>query len=590
MPDANPTSRRLASAVHAREDRIGQVKDRIGRWHDRTMDRRRRRIRQLAPRQGDSFARWILKEILTAPKRPVPSFGFSIVPALVHSVAADRIRHVRACALAATAALVVVRHPWGAGALAAAMLLFQLLIAQGRLRRIARWGTRSLVAAALLIAGALIAWGQLEPHLPLVHRALSDLPSAAFWLTALLAGVYACDRWVAFAYVASLSGNRALGAQMRPRFAPGAARRVAACAAAETWQAMPYRREQLVDRFVGASRSAYRNVVRIQLSPAGEATEEAPQEDDATPGLVERTPGAARSGMRKFEADDLLDHVRDELRKLRGHLVESHALPHCDVFEAFAVPDSEWKKLPGAKGTETPDTDGRMAWPEAGEMMDESCLPPSGHFRRRYLAAQVVDWEGDIVVTVFAHAALEGQTLTFVTRPHALAPLHKDVRLEAAHGGELAWKVVQTPVQALGDVAALAHRLYERTGRALGTLRPKKTKEAALRKIAEAFDPHKALDDKAVSLREHCSDDGIADMHQHEDASRHISILQSSMFASASSFLSARGVATDDFRRQAAQFIFVTGDNNQVNTGVLGGAMKQANQTNQSGNEANPKG
>ncbi|SDK02155.1 hypothetical protein [Streptomyces indicus] len=587
LPDGNPTSRRIASVVHARVDRIGQLKDRIGQWHDRTMGRKPRAVRVLSPLQGDSLARWIQNEILTAPKRPVPSFGFSFVPALVHSVAAERVRHVRVCALAGATALVAVRHPWGAGTLAATMLLFQLLLAEGRLKRLARWGTGSLIAAALLAAGALLAWQQLKPHLPLIQRALSDAPSAAFWLSALLSAVYACDRWLALGYVASLSADRKPSAQMRPRLAPGAARRVAACAAAETWQAIPYRREHRVDRFVGASRGAHRNVVRIQLSPAGDHTAaDTPADQEGTPGLAERTSKGEQTVMRKFEADHLLDYVRDELKKLRGHLVESHALPHCDVFEVFAVPDSEWKKLPQAKGTESePGT--HAGWPEAREMMDESCRPPSGHFRRRYLAAQVVDWDGDIVVTVFAHAALEGQTLTFVTRPHALAPLREELRVEAAHGAELVWKIVQTPLQAVGDVAVLARDVYRRTGRGLGILHAKKAKEAVVHTAAGIFDPRKAPDDKAVSLRERCSDNGIDDMHQHEDATRHISILQSSMFASASSFLADQGVETGDFRKQASQFIFVSGDNNQVNTGNLGGAMQQSNQ---SGKEADSKG
>ncbi|WP_437070874.1 hypothetical protein [Streptomyces sp. enrichment culture] len=42
--------------------------------------------------------------------------------------------------------------------------------------------------------------------------------------------------------------------------------------------------------------------------------------------------------MRTFEADELLDKVRDELEDLKGVLVETHALPNCDVSRRSPCP------------------------------------------------------------------------------------------------------------------------------------------------------------------------------------------------------------------------------------------------------------
>ncbi|MFD7186257.1 hypothetical protein ACFV90_40640 [Streptomyces sp. NPDC059904] len=124
-------------------------------------------------------------------------------------------------------------------------------------------------------------------------------------------------------------------------------------------------------------------------------------------------PDTAAQNVRTFEADELLDKVRDELEALRGVLLETHALPTCDVFETLAVPESRWKKLPRSPSKSStrsgPLVKARTAWPEVAEMIAEARDAPPGHASHRYLAAQVVDWKGHVVVTVFAHAALEGK-------------------------------------------------------------------------------------------------------------------------------------------------------------------------------------
>ncbi|MFD4947057.1 hypothetical protein ACFVYE_41415 [Streptomyces sp. NPDC058239] len=231
--------------------------------------------------------------------------------------------------------------------------------------------------------------------------------------------------------------------------------------------------------------------------------------------------------------------------------------------EFLGVPQNRWKKL-------SRDAEGgvKAEWPEATEMCTEAREAPTGHFSRRYLAAQVVSWDGQIVVTVFAHAALEGNTLHFVTRPHVLAPLLASADVTPAKGWELARKLAETPLHACGDTIELAVRLYNVIGRGLGLLSAVIT--------ADAIVPQKD-DGLPVSLREHCGRVTTEDMHQTEDVQRYVSILQSRMFSTVSAFLSDHGLAIGEFQRQAIAITqnFISGDNNQVNTGNLGGSMNQ---------------
>ncbi|MCX5091839.1 hypothetical protein OOK36_23750 [Streptomyces sp. NBC_00365] len=349
-------------------------------------------------------------------------------------------------------------------------------------------------------------------------------------------------------------------------------------------------------RFVGAGRDAWRSGgPRIQLTPARRATDGAETEGDSDstkPGSKTDTKvigNGNQDGIRKFEADELLDKVRDELERLSGALVETHALPNCDVFETLAVPDSRWKNLPRVPDRPKKNLDAvspgktqRASWPEAREMIAEGRQAPSGHLSRRYLAAQVVDWEGQIVVTIFAHPALEGKTLHFVTRPHVLAPLRKEVRVVPAEGWALVRKIMLVPVHALGDTVALAHRSYGILIRALSSLLPGVLGRAMRQQVAKALDEAAQDDDSPASLREHCALVEPEDMHQAEDAARHISILQSRMFNTVSAFLDDHGVFTGEFRRQAEQFVtkvFINGDHNQVNTGTVQGNQTQTSPT-----------
>ncbi|MFH8616828.1 hypothetical protein ACH4E8_17335 [Streptomyces sp. NPDC017979] len=579
-------------------DRIGQARDMMGQWQDHVRGHKKRDVRHLGPFAGEELVRWTLDNVLNARKRPTPSFGFSLPLVLTHSVAAHRQRRLRGVAMAGAVSLVAARHPWGALALVAMVLLHHYLLQGGLLRAALRWGSSSFVPLLLVITCGYVAWSQMRPHTPTLMFAVQDSVAVAVWTAVLLAVVHTVDRWACLAYLASLGPRRRAPAI---RLATRARARIAECGVSERWQSIPYRKEDGVNRFVGAGLDAWRaSGPRIQLTAARRADDtEDPKHTSARPaptsGLsadVKAPLGDEAAGMRTFEADELMGKLRVELERLSGDLVETHALPHCDIFETLAVPQSRWKKLPRKPGRRPGALSRALddAWPEAREMIEEGTRAPSGHHSRRYLAAQVVDWEGHVVVTVFAHAALEGKTLHFVTRPHIMAPLKDEARSESAKGWELAKKIVLTPVHALGDTAALAHRSHAGLIRSLNVVVGGLLGQFAQQQAAAVLDRTEQKDNgEPVSLREHCALDAPEDMHQFEDAARHISILQSRMFSTVSAFLDDHGVYTGDFRRQAQEVvtkIFINGDHNQVNTGTMHGGQTQSSES----DNAQPKG
>ncbi|WP_432089610.1 hypothetical protein [Streptomyces sp. bgisy095] len=580
-------------------NRIGQVRDLMGQWQDRVRGHQVRDIRHLGPLAGEELVRWTLDNVLSARKRPTPSFGFSLPLVLTHSVAAQRQRRLRGIAMVGVVGLVAVRHPWGVLALVVMALLHHYLLTAGLLRALFRWGFSSLVSLLLVIVGGYLAWSQVQPHTPVLKFAVQDSVAVAVWTTLLLTTVCTMDRWTGLGYLASLGSWRKAPAT-RPRLAPRARARIAECEVSERWQSIPYRNEDGVNRFVGAGLDAWRaGGPRIQLTAArraddAEDTERSDTKSTPASGLsaeLDAPSEGEAAGIRKFEADELMVKLRIELEHLSGVLVETHALPHCDIFETLAVPQSRWKKLPRKPGRK-PGAPSRAfddTWPEAREMIDEGRRAPSGHHSRRYLAAQVVDWKGQVVVTVFAHAALEGKTLHFVTRPHVMAPLEDEARSESAKGWELAKKILLTPVHALGDTAALARRSHAGLIRALSTVIGGLLGQFAQPQTAVLDKAEKKDNGEPVSLREHCALDAPEDMHQIEDAARHISILQSRMFSAVGAFLDDHGVDTGDFRRQAQEVvtkIFINGDHNQVNTGTMHGGQEQGAEN----SNAQPKG
>lgn len=549
-------TRQLAASVHDRPHRLKQLKALLGPLRNPSLRRSVRDIPQLGPFSGEHLAKWALREVLFADKRPAPSYGFELAPVLSHCVAARRQWRLRAALLGVVVALICLRYPYGVTAIAAVAVL-HMWLRGGRVGRVLRWGTTSVVSFLLLAVAAFAVYRLAGTYAPALRQALRQGGRAAVLLLLVVVAVYALDRWVAWGYVLAVrQGRGEIGD--RPYAAPYSARRIRAIKVTETWQTIAYQRYGRQDRFVGGGILPYPKASsRIRLKPAGG--------DDFDDGLDKEHDEL--EGLRDFEADELMDEVRDELERLRERLIETHSLPNCDVSEMLAVPESQWKKLPAAPA---------KIWPEVEEMIRGARGAPSSVAARRYLAAQVISWDGQIVVTVFAHAALEGRTLHFVTRPHVMTPLLKETAVAAPGGWDLVGHLALVPLHAVGDAVELANRAYQLVRRSLWLTRNDDWAPPAVDADEEK---------KPVSLREYCSRASVEDMHQWEDVLRHVSILQTWMFARVRVFLDEHGADLGDFDKQFANVInqtIVTGDKNTVITAASG---QDTNQTTGPGKE-----
>ncbi|MCX5008070.1 hypothetical protein OHB05_36480 [Streptomyces sp. NBC_00638] len=546
-------TRQIAASVHDRPHRLKQLKALLGRQQDRAHGRVPQAVPLLGQYAGDQLAYWAMRKVLFADKRPVPSYGLELAPVLSHCVAARRQRRVRAALLASVVILTELRYPFGTSAIAAVAVL-HMWLRGGRVSRILRWATTSIVSFVLLGLAVFAAYRLAGTYAPVLRQAMRQGERAALLLVVAISALYALDRWVAWGYVLAVRPGRAeIG--KRPHAAPLATKRIKAIEVTETWQTIAYQRYWDQDRFVGAGLPRSKGASRIRLKPAGAGDEDTGEEQEHH----------QLEGLRDFEADELMDDVRDELERLREKLIETHSLPNCDVSEMLGVSESQWRMLP---------TNPAATWPEAGEMIRDGRGAPSSAAARRYLAAQVVSWDGQIVVTVFAHAALEGRTLHFVTRPHIITPLLKETAVAApTSGSALAGHLLLVPLHAVGDMVDLVHRAYRTVRRSLRLTPPGGRTVINSSVVSAPADDDLEEEKKPVSLREHCARSNVKDMHQWEDVLRHISILQSWMFARVRVFLDEHGADLGEFDTQVTSVInntIVTGDKNTVVSSASG--------------------
>ncbi|MEU3462426.1 hypothetical protein ABZ721_21130 [Streptomyces sp. NPDC006733] len=553
-----PVTRRLAAGVHVRRDRAAELRRRLMEAGERMAGHRGPAPRSSgpSPETGERIAAWAIAHVLRSPLRPVPSYGFGLATILTHCVAARRQQRLRVLALWAAFGLMSLWHPRALVVWLIVVLVTQLLTGGGAMGLLRR-GAGSVVVTALLAVLVVWAWVVARSHSGFLHDTVIEALHTAGWLAVLLTVVHLADRVAALGYTQSLRPARKTVAQ-RPRGAPYAASRIAAIEEMETWQTIPYVREGSISHFLGAGRDAwFPGAVRLQLTAAGPDDRNGrardPDDEEYDADSEEHRASHGPHGYRTFEADDLLDRVRDELLALSGNLTETHALPNCDVAEMYVTPAYLWRDLRNPRGGGWPE-------PEAEAMCLNGRSSPSSAHSRRYLSAQVVSWGGHVVVTVFVHAALEGRTLHFVTRPHIIAPPFFQAAGRVRRGRRLALQIAKLPVDCVADTVALAARAYRATGHALRTLPPAREHQAP------AAQPPRP--DQPLSLRERYAMRTVTDMHQEEDVRRHVSILQKWMFNAVEEFLEEHGVAVAGFVRQVAIIqnnTLVYGDSNLVN-------------------------
>ncbi|MFH8802358.1 hypothetical protein ACH4F6_22565 [Streptomyces sp. NPDC017936] len=436
---------------------------------------------------GEDLLFRLIDEVLRDPARSVPSYGFDLVPVLAHGVRARRLRLARRAALLAVLVLVAVWAP---------LASLTWLVALGCAYVLGPSGTGW---AVLPLAGywifALLAIQRHDGLVELWTRSV-QLPLV---LGAAVALVYVVD-----AVAAGAARERAVrDGGTRERLPPVGGprrRRVERLAARQNGTELPY---DDLGRFIGAGRDVRGAAqLRVPLRP------EHPQ----------RPVVALREA-------DLLHSIAVALsaaghgESAPGEPTETAPLPGFSVARVLALPAGLW--------LERNRKDGRAS-PQAGGL---------GRPDRPYLRAQCVSWEGQLVVNLFVHAALQAGELRLTMRPQVMAPL---LALPGPTGPAV--------LTGLRRTAVPWHALWRR-----------------IRKTpAEGTRP--AAPDGPLSLRDALSLAAPADLHQRGDAERHVELMQSAVLSAVESLLERHGFATEAFsdRRTVINSIHVLGDNTGV--------------------------
>ncbi|MEU6347526.1 hypothetical protein ABZ883_42160 [Streptomyces sp. NPDC046977] len=482
----------------------------------------------------------MIDHVLHGPPVPVPSYGFDLVPVGAHSLRARRRRWTRQAFVLLAVAWVAYLASWAATiwavVLTAALLMRWSASRAARKQNEGKSPSRPARSPRLAYAALCVPWllallpsGPLSGDgLPALRLRLVLLPFVALLATAV---VFAGDRLAARTALAVLRRD-GVSADRLPWTGPRAGRRLSDIGRHQTWQALPY---DTAEHFIGAGRDAWWPAhINIRL-----------------------TPKDPEGSVRHFGEMELLDRVGTALDELgRGAREITQPLPGFSMERVVGLPADMWLHRTRAAKRELPDLRGLGR------------KSPSSVPDRLYLRAQCITWDGQVVVSVFVHAALEAGELRLTVRPHVMTPLYNELRVTAAPANlrrmRLAgWLATQSLLDAAAGPAAL-WRLAARTG---------KPSEGR----AEEKDP--------VSLRDRYSTEEVTDMHQSDDAKRHVVLMQSCVFRAVADYLRQQGVDTTAYEQQVAVVInniLVYGDNNApiqnvAGTGISGVGQDQTN-------------
>ncbi|MFF1955520.1 hypothetical protein ACFVWX_00720 [Streptomyces sp. NPDC058220] len=536
-------TRFLCQAVHVRPDRVKVVKAwwqkiRGKEGAPKKVRRSTRRSIYLegsdnCPPLGEPTAQWILDHVLHGPPLPVPSYGFDLVPITAHSLHARRRRWTRRACVLAFCALVAYGAPWAAAIWAAAVLLTLAMgwaafraARKGRLTRLARSPRLAFATLVAPWALALLPYEPVEGAVLGLRLELATLPFALWLVTAL---VCATDRLRARSALAVLKRD-GVSSDRLPWAAPKAGRRMSKIGEEQTRRALPY---DTAAHFVGAGRDVWGAAhINIPLKPKD-----------------------SEASVKPFGEADLLGRASVALDELgRGAREITEPLPGFSSVTVAGLPAPLWLQGSRAVKVEPPDLRGRGR------------SSPSSVPDRLYLRAQCISWDGQVVVSVFVHAALEAGELRLTVRPHVMTPLYNELRVTAAPADKrgmrlLGWLTAQSLLDAAAGPVAL-WRLVARLG----------TKAEGR---AEEEDP--------VSLRDRYSTEEVTDMHQGDDAKRHVVLMQSCVFRSVAEYLDELGIDTAVYERQVAAVtnnILIHGDNNAPIQNVAGSGISGVGQDN----------
>ncbi|WP_406137712.1 hypothetical protein [Streptomyces sp. NBC_01089] len=535
-PAATEVTRFLCQAVYARPDRLKQLNVwwRKFRGKGATPRKPRRSTRRPiylqggddCPPLGEPTAQWIVDHVLNGPPTPVPSYGFDLVPVVAHSLRARRGRRLRRLCFLLVLAAAGYISPWataiwvGAGvvALTARWAAFR---AQRKQKFNSRLARRPRLAYLPLFIPWMLALVSYVPGADVVSTARIGLAVVPFGLLAGMAVVYAGDRLVARAALSVLSRSQ-VSCDALPWAMPKATRRMSVIGEKQEERQLPYDASQ---HFIGAGRdhwgAAHINILLKLKDP--------------------------EEPVKSLGDSELLRRVGTALDELgRGVKEITDPLPGFSMERVLGLPSHLWLQRTREVNGEAPDLTGRGR------------RSPSSEPTRLYLRAQCITWDGQVVVSVFVHAALEAGELRLTVRPHVMTPLHNELKVTAASAEKrgvrlLRWVTAQAVLDATVGPLAL-WQLVARMG------------------LGESLEG-RAEEDDPVSLRDRYSTEEVTDMHQSDDAKRHVVLMETCVFRTVATYLRDLGIDTTAYDQQVAAVtnnIQIYGDNNAPIQSVVG--------------------
>ncbi|MET9082224.1 hypothetical protein ABZX77_10030 [Streptomyces sp. NPDC004237] len=436
----------------------------------------------------------LVKDVLRDPARSVPSYGFDLVPVLTHGVRVRRRRLLRQIAVVAVLGLVAAWAPLSALTWLGALGVAWVVGSSGP-----SWPVVPLGGYWVF---TVVSMRQHDSSYEMWARSV-QLP---FVLAAGVTLVYVVDGMIARSARERASRDGGSREQL-PSVGPRARKRVEWVGTRQNGPALPYDAQ---GRFIGAGREVVGAAeIRVPLRPVHPGHHVHPGQPDRPVVALNET--------------ELLESIAAALTAA-GHgedrpdePTETAPLPGFSVTRVRALPADMWLERNRSR-TGAADTAGGLGRPA-----------------RSYLRAQCVSWRGQLVVSLFVHAALQASQLRLTLRPQVMAPLLP--LPEPAGPGAL---------EGLRAAAGASLTLWRQ-----------------LRKTS-ARETLSAESDGPLSLRDALSMPEVSDLHQSGDAERHVELMRAAVLNAVETLLEHHGFATEAFsdRRTVINSIQVLGDNN----------------------------
>ncbi len=260
---------------------------------------------------------------------------------------------------------------------------------------------------------------------------------------------------------------------------------------------------------------------------------------------VDNRARAAEYEQPPFSCTELVDELRDAINTLATETHPETRLPGLVVTDRILVAGTHVGPY-------------RESLSAAGETAVKALIREPRDTARHHLACQVVSWGGEIVTTVFVHASLQGRTLYLEFSTYALFPMPHRYHSVDEVGGDGPRSVARSACLGLRDIplALLAPRRLqhglELSVKALRARRDKTTQPRRGVNIGTRF-----------SLRERATDDDAETYFQLRDISKHLKIIERRLLATVEGFLVEAGVDISEFVQRATTIL----NNGVINSG-----------------------